>query len=67
MLDLVKSGVGLSLARESIALREAHAHGLAIADRVSVSAELSFITLAKRQKEPTIAAVFSLLQAIWGV
>lgn len=67
MLDLVKSGVGLSLARESIALREAHAHGLVIADGVSLSTELSFITLAKRQKEPTIAAVFSLLQAIWAV
>ena len=65
MLDLVKSGVGLSLARESIALREAHAHGLVIADAVSLSTELSFITLAKRRNEPTIAAVFSLLQSLW--
>ncbi|HJV51228.1 MAG TPA: LysR family transcriptional regulator [Noviherbaspirillum sp.] len=66
MLDLVKSGVGLSLMRESIALREAHAHGLVIADRVSLSTELSFIALAKRKSEPTIATVFSLLQALWG-
>jgi DNA-binding transcriptional LysR family regulator len=65
MLDLVKSGVGLSLVRESIALREAHAHGLVIADAVSLSTELSFVTLAKRKNEPTIAAVFSLLQALW--
>ncbi len=65
MLDLVKSGVGLSLVRESIALREAHAHGLVIADAVSLSTELSFITLAKRKNEPTIAAVFSLLQGLW--
>lgn len=65
MLDLVKSGVGLSLVRESIALREAHAHGLVIADTVSLSTELSFITLAKRRNEPTIAAVFSLLQSLW--
>lgn len=65
MLDLVKSGVGLSLARESIALREAHAHGLVIADAVSLSTALSFITLAKRKNEPTIAAVFSLLQSLW--
>jgi DNA-binding transcriptional LysR family regulator len=65
MLDLVKSGVGLSLVRESIALREAHAHGLVIADAVSLSTELSFITLAKRKNEATIAAVFSLLQALW--
>jgi DNA-binding transcriptional LysR family regulator len=65
MLDLVKSGVGLSLVRESIALREAHAHGLVIADTVSLSTELSFIALAKRKNEPTIAAVFALLQALW--
>ncbi len=66
MLDLVKSGVGLSLMRESIALREAHAHGLVIADKVSLSTELSFIALAKRKNEPTIATVFALLQALWG-
>jgi DNA-binding transcriptional LysR family regulator len=65
MLDLVKSGVGLSLVRESIALREAHAHGLVIADTVSLSTDLSFITLGKRKNEPTIAAVFSLLQSLW--
>lgn len=66
MLDLVKSGVGLSLVRESIALREAHAHGLVIADAVSVATDLSFITLAKRKSEATIAAVFGLLKNLWG-
>jgi DNA-binding transcriptional LysR family regulator len=65
MLDLVKSGVGLSLVRESIALREAHAHGLVIADAVSLSTELSFITLAKRKNEAMIAAVFDLLNKLW--
>ncbi|RJF99852.1 LysR family transcriptional regulator [Noviherbaspirillum saxi] len=65
MLDLVKSGVGLSLVRESIALREAHAHGLVIADAVSLSTELSFICMAKRKQEPAIAAAFALLQALW--
>jgi DNA-binding transcriptional LysR family regulator len=66
MLDLVKSGVGLSLVRESIALHEAHAHGLVIADRVHLATELSFISLAKRRHEPTIQAVFSLLKALWA-
>jgi DNA-binding transcriptional LysR family regulator len=65
MLDLVKSGVGLSLARESIALSQAHAHGLVIADAVSLSTELSFISLDKRKSEPAIDAVFTLLQDIW--
>jgi DNA-binding transcriptional LysR family regulator len=66
MLDLVKSGVGLSLVRESIALREAHLHGLVIADRVNVSTELSFVALAKRRNEATISAAFSLLKNLWN-
>jgi DNA-binding transcriptional LysR family regulator len=65
MLDLVKSGVGLSLMRESIALREAHGHGLVIADEVSLSTDLSFITLAKRKNEATIAAVYTLVRELW--
>jgi DNA-binding transcriptional LysR family regulator len=65
MLDLVKSGVGLSLIRESIALREAHAHGLVIADQVNLTSELSFICLAKRKNEAVIEAVFVLLAALW--
>jgi DNA-binding transcriptional LysR family regulator len=66
MVDLVKSGVGLTLARESIALREAHAHDLVIADSVSLSTELSFICLAKRRHEPMIEATFGLLKTLWG-
>lgn len=65
MLDLVKSGVGLSLARESIALHEAHVHGLVIADRVSLATELSFISLQQRKNEPAIAAAFGLLKTLW--
>ena len=66
MLDLVKSGVGLSLVRESIALREAHAHGLVIADRVSVTTDLCFICLTKRKQEPAIANAFTLMNALWS-
>lgn len=66
MLDLVKSGVGLSLARESIALNQSHAHGLVIADAVDLSTELSFISLEKRKNEPAINAVFALLRDVWS-
>lgn len=65
MLDLVKSGVGLALARDSVALREAHAHGLVIADQVSLDMDLSFICQAKRRHEPIIEAVFALLKSVW--
>lgn len=65
MLDLVKSGVGLSLARASIALNQSHAHGLVIADAVDLSTELSFISLEKRRHEPAIEAVFALITDVW--
>lgn len=66
MLDLVKSGVGLSLVRDSIALRESQAHGLVIADSVSVTTSLSFICAAVRRNEPTIAIAFELMARLWG-
>ncbi|TCS32571.1 LysR family transcriptional regulator [Paucimonas lemoignei] len=66
MLDLVKSGIGLSLVRESIALREAHAHGLVIADTVTLTTELRFTTLNKRQHEPAITAGFAILATVWA-
>jgi DNA-binding transcriptional LysR family regulator len=66
MLDLVKSGIGLSLVRDSIALREARAHGLVIADAVSVPTELAFVTLASRRDEPAIAAALQLVASVWA-
>lgn len=65
MLDLVKSGIGLSLVRDSIALREAHAHGLVIANAVSVTTELSFICLNSRRQESAITRAFQLMQDLW--
>lgn len=66
MLDLVRSGAGLSLVRDSIAIREAQARGLAIADRVSLDCELSFVCRAERRTEPVIAAAWSALDEIWA-
>ncbi|MDP2742854.1 MAG: LysR family transcriptional regulator [Hydrogenophaga sp.] len=66
MLDLVKSGVGLSLVRDAIAMREAQARGLAIADQVSLACELSFVCLAERAGEPVIEAAWGALDAVWG-
>jgi DNA-binding transcriptional LysR family regulator len=65
MLDLVKSGIGLSLARASIALNQAHAHGLVIADAVELSTELSFVCIEKRKNEDAIKAVLQLVQEVW--
>ncbi len=66
MLDLVKSGVGLSLVRDSIAIRESQAHGLVIADRVGLDCVLSFVCLRRRLAEPVLAAAWQALDAAWG-
>ncbi|MGN8106830.1 LysR family transcriptional regulator [Paraburkholderia sp. 22098] len=65
MLDLVKSGVGLTLARDAIAIAEAHAHALTIVEGITVSTQLSFITLDERKDEPAIAAALKLIEQQW--
>lgn len=65
MLDLVKSGVGLSLVRDSIAIRESQAHGLVIADKVSLDCVLSFVCLASRAGEPVVASAWKALEGVW--
>ena len=65
MLDLVKSGVGLALARDSVALREAQARGLVIADRVSLDCRLSFVCLKARRNEPVVASAWAALAQVW--
>jgi hypothetical protein len=57
--------VGLSLCRESIALHQRQAAGLAVCPGVSVPAALSFSTLAQRADDPLIAVLFDLLGSHW--
>lgn len=66
MLDLVKSGVALSLARDSLALHAAHSVGVAIADAVAVEAELGFVCRKDRRAEPLIAAARAVVTEVWG-
>lgn len=65
MLDLVRSGVGLSLVRDSIAMHEAQARGLVIADRVSLDCELSFVCLRARRADPVLASAWTALDRVW--
>lgn len=65
MLDLVKSGVGVSLVRDSIAMRESHASGLVIADQVSLQSVLSFVCLTSQRQAPVVASAWQALQAVW--
>jgi DNA-binding transcriptional LysR family regulator len=66
MLDLVKSGVGLTLARDATAIAEAHAHALTIVEGITVPTQLSFVTLEERKDEPAIAAALKLIEQQWA-
>jgi hypothetical protein len=61
----VRSGVGLSLVRDSIAIREAQARGLVIADKVSLDCTLAFVCLRARTGEAVIASAWGALERVW--
>jgi DNA-binding transcriptional LysR family regulator len=65
MLELVKSGVGLSLVRKAVAIAEAHMHGLKVVEGATVPAALVFRCLAERHTEPPIASAFRLIDDQW--
>jgi DNA-binding transcriptional LysR family regulator len=65
MLDLVRSGVGLSLVRDAVAMNEAQARGLVIAERVSLECLLSFVCLKSRRSEPVVASAWAALEKVW--
>lgn len=65
MLDLVRSGVGLSLARDAIAIRESQARGLVIADRVALACSLRFISLRSERANPVVRSAWAALDRVW--
>ncbi|MDF1486291.1 LysR family transcriptional regulator [Ramlibacter sp. H39-3-26] len=66
MLDLVRSGVGLSLVRDSIAMHEAQTRGLVVADKVLLDCSLTLAWQRGRESELLIAAALGVLDAVWG-
>ena len=65
MMDLVQSGVGMALARHSLALQAAHTKGVIIADAVSVDAEMCFVCRPDRREKPPIEAAMAVIEDIW--
>lgn len=65
MLEMVRSGIGLSLCRDSIALHQKQSFGLAVSTAVSVPACLCFVTLDRRKDNPILTEMFNLLQSAW--
>ncbi|GAA6181854.1 LysR family transcriptional regulator [Shimia sp. NS0008-38b] len=67
MLEMVRSGIGLSLCRESIALHQKQTFGLAVCNTVSVPACLCFVALERRNENPILTEVFALLESSWSL
>jgi DNA-binding transcriptional LysR family regulator len=65
MIAMTRTGIGLSLCRESIALYEQQSHGLVIADNVKLSTTLSFLCLEARLGDPSIVAAFDAIKRVW--
>jgi len=66
MLALVRSGVGLSLARDTVAMDESRTNGLVVADKVQLEAVLGFACLASKRSQETVQVAFAALARAWG-
>jgi len=68
MLDLVRAGFGLSLAREAVALREADQSGLAVSRAHSLDTALSLVASLQRAdpaRAATVATLFEVAAQTW--
>lgn len=65
MLDLVRAGVGLSLARDALAMTERQESGLAVADNIRLPCALSFVWRHDSTAEPTVNAALNTLDEVW--
>jgi DNA-binding transcriptional LysR family regulator len=66
-IDFVESGVCLSFARDFVLDRITRKRNFVIADKVSLTCELSFACLAARRQEPAISRAFAATRAVWDL
>ena len=68
MIDFVESGVCLSLARDRV-LEQRHVRkrNYIIADKVTLTCDLSFACLTSRRHEPAISQAFAAMKTVWDV
>lgn len=67
VVDFVESGICLGLARDGILDRITRKRNFMIADRATLTCDLSFACLASRRHEDMIAHAFSAMQAVWDL
>ena len=65
MLDLVRAGVGLSLARDALAMAERQESGLVVVDNIRLPCALSFIWRHNSAAEATVSAALETLNEVW--
>ncbi len=66
MLDLVRAGVGLSLARDALAMAKRQERGLVVAEGVRLPCALSFVWRLDRGEEVVIVEALEVLAGVWG-
>jgi DNA-binding transcriptional LysR family regulator len=67
MIEFVEAGSCLSLARDSVLDRIARNRNFVIADKVSLTCDLSFACLTSRRHEPMISQAFAAMQTVWDL
>lgn len=65
MLALVRSGVGLALARDATAMQASQSEGLVIVDGVALETQLSFIARASARRSPVVDAALAAIARAW--
>jgi len=67
MIEFVEAGSCLSLARDSVLDRIARNRNFIVADKVSLTCDLSFACLTSRRHEPMISQAFAAMQTVWDL
>jgi len=67
MIEFVEAGSCLSLARVSVLDRIARNRNFIVADKVSLTCDLSFACLTSRRHEPMISQAFAAMQTVWDL
>lgn len=65
MLAMVRSGVGLALARDAVAIQASQSEGLVVADQVALHTQLCFVVRGGSKAAPVVEAALSAIARAW--
>ncbi|CAN7687479.1 LysR family transcriptional regulator [Bradyrhizobium sp. LjRoot220] len=67
MIGFVESGICLSLVRDCILDRVTRKRNFVVADKLTLTCDLSFACLTSRRHEPVISHAFSVMRTVWDL